>query len=96
MSTNLHKVHFQQDDNTYVFHCPHCNNLIQVYRSQTNCKIFRHGQFKSTGEQLPPHSSKQLCDQVAASGSIHGCGKPFKLIPDDNGIITTVETCDYI
>ena len=92
----INKVIFSQADNCYLFNCPHCDNLIQVEKNQTNCKIFRHGQFKSTGEQLPPHSSKQLCDQVAASGSIHGCGKPFRLVPDDNGIITTVEICDYI
>ena len=92
----INKVIFSQADNCYVFNCPHCDNLIQVEKNQVNCKIFRHGQYKHNGEQLPPHSSKQLCDELLASGTIHGCGKPFKLVPDEQGIITTVEICDYI
>ena len=92
----INKVIFSQTDNCYVFNCPHCDNLIQVEKNQVNCKIFRHGQYKNNGEQLPPHSPKQLCDELSASGAIHGCGKPFKLIPDEQGIITTVEICDYI
>lgn len=92
----INKVIFSQADNCYVFNCPHCDNLIQVEKNQVNCKIFRHGQYKHNGEQLAPHTPKQLCDELSESGAIHGCGKPFKLVPDEQGIIATVEICDYI
>jgi len=89
-------VTFQQEDNCYVFNCPHCDSLIQVEKNQVNCTIFRHGQYKSTGEQIPPHSSKEICDSLVKQNLIYGCGKPFKLLLDSNNIVSHAEICDYI
>jgi hypothetical protein len=50
---------------------------------------------KHSGQQVDPHASKEVCDELAASGSIIGCGKPFKLIRIDSfGHIA--QKCDYI
>ena len=40
--------------------CPHCNQLIII--EKINCAIFRHGIFKESGNQIDPHSSKDLCE----------------------------------
>lgn len=73
--------------------CPHCNSFIFI--EQINCAIFRHGIFKSNGEQIPPHSSKMECDAFVESGLIYGCGKPFKVLVDVNGALIAVP-CDYV
>jgi hypothetical protein len=76
------------------FICPHCEGVIQVLRSEVNCCIFRHGQFKDSGQQIPPHSSKIDCDIWAEQNRIWGCGKPFRIHELDNKWIA--EICDYI
>lgn len=76
------------DGNILSFECPHCSLWIQVQKNEINCSIFRHGVFKNTMEQIPPHSSKDFCDRTI--GTIYGCGKPFKIINN------RVEKCDYI
>ena len=89
---------FCTESQSYIFACPNCNEFIQVLRSQTACCIFRHGIFKHNGEQVPPHSAKELCDSLKETGRIYGCGKPFKII------LTTIpefphgyaEMCGYI
>ena len=57
MSTNLHKVHFQEDDNTYVFDCPHCSNLIQVHRSPPGLEP-EFDSIRLTCNEFPRRSSK--------------------------------------
>lgn len=71
-----------------TYECPHCGGPIEII--EVNCAIFRHGQYKSSGEQLEPHAPKELCDQVVKDGLINGCGKPFKLVNNK------LEKCDYI
>ena len=44
------------------------------------------------GGQIPPHSSKIICDQLALNGLIWGCGKPFQISEN----IEYVTKCDYI
>ena len=61
-----------------------------VEKKQLNCKIFRCGIYKKTGKQIPPHSKKTICDNLAKNNLIYGCGKPF-IYKDDY-----VEPCDYI
>lgn len=68
--------------------CPHCEDYIEIL--EINCAIFRHGQFKDTNIQLPPHSPKELCDRVKDLSLIYGCGKPFKIVDGK------AEVCDYI
>lgn len=74
--------------------CPHCDNTIQIYRNEINCAIFRHGVFKASGLQINPHLSKDKCDNLIINNLIFGCGKPFRLIKNNNDY--NVEICDYI
>jgi DNA-directed RNA polymerase subunit RPC12/RpoP len=77
-----------EKENIYI-NCPYCNSLIEI--CQINCGIFRHGIYKDTFIQIPPHSLKEDIDKM----NIYGCGKPFKIIKDDNNIYKAIE-CDYI
>lgn len=68
--------------------CPHCG--VSVLIAEINCAIFRHGVFKNTFHQIPPHATKTDCDEWKRTEQIYGCGKPFKLV---NGVAIK---CDYI
>ncbi len=73
--------------------CPHCNEQILI--AELNCRIFRHGALRSSGNQINPHESKVECDRLSTEGLIWGCGKPFYVKGDfQTGL--TVEPCDYI
>ena len=72
--------------------CPHCKEYI--YIQEINCGIFRHGVFRETGEQIPPHSLKTDCDNYVKNNLIYGCGKPF-CVKIQQGILV-VEICHYI
>ena len=74
----------------YIY-CPHCDMLMCI--EKRNCDIFRHGVFKNNNEQIPPHLSKERCDELARKGLIYGCGKPFELSVVDNNLIATI--CEY-
>ncbi len=75
--------------------CPHCKMLVMLPKEQFNCKIYRHGVYKETLEQIDPHLKKPDCDQLARNGLIYGCGKPFKItmIAYDK---YEISKCDYI
>ncbi len=70
-------VEFDELTKVFIFDCPHCGHLIQVAQADINCQIFRHAAYKATMMQIPPHSSKDLCERLLASGEVYGCGKPF-------------------
>lgn len=70
-----------------IVHCPNCDQMIWI--EELNCKIFRCGIIKETGEQIPPHATKEECENYLKEG-IYGCSKPFKI--EDN----KAEVCDYI
>lgn len=72
--------------------CPHCKEYILI--EELNCKIFRHGVIKTSGQQIPPHSNKQLCDELYKQKLIYGCGLPFQIILKNGFLIP--EICDYI
>ena len=80
--------------NGWVVCCPHCGDFISII--ELNCKIFRHGVFKSNGEQIPPHSAKEQCDYFINNDLIYGCGKPFRdeLDAEKNELVSFI--CDYI
>ena len=82
----------QQENTMDIFaKCPHCNMLVVINRNEVNCRIFRHGTFKSTMQQIDPHLPKAECDKLVIQGEIYGCGKPFKLLDTDQAI-----KCEYI
>lgn len=76
-------------------YCPHCEQLILIYKNEINCAIFRHGVMKTNLKQIEPHLPKQECDKLAKESLIYGCGKPFKLILVSEGTYIAVK-CDYI
>ncbi len=88
-----------------IITCPHCATLVEI--AEINCAIFRHGVYKSTMQQLPPHASKEECDRATEQNLIWGCGRPFRVINDTNFSATyqhdnketshyKAEICEYI
>ena len=73
--------------------CPHCEWPVSI--EKLNCQIFRHGSLISNGRQMDPHLSKEKCDYLIVNKLINGCGKPFFVKQDENGI-WVAEECDYI
>jgi len=80
------------DDDYIVRDCPSCGEYVIIFKNELNCKIFRHGIFKDSHKQIPPHSNKLLCDSLFDKTLIYGCGKPF--IYDNND--TKLKLCGYI
>lgn len=74
----------------YFLRCPHCTGEIMVGESEIACRIFRHGAFKTNGQQIPSHASKEQCDAWVNDRLIWGCGKPFYF--DGHKL----EVCGYI
>jgi hypothetical protein len=72
--------------------CPHCKESIII--EEINCAIFRHAVLKINNQQINPHSSKDICDDLIDKKLIYGCGKPFQLIKKDNKYEAII--CDYI
>jgi hypothetical protein len=75
-----------------IVKCPHCDEYIII--EKLNCKIFRHGVYIDSGKQINPHMNKQKCDKLFSDNKIYGCGKPFKIVIE-NDIYKTI-ICDYI
>ena len=75
-----------------IVNCPNCN--IPVLIEQLNCKIFRHGILKSNNAQINPHASKKECDYYINNDLIYGCGRPFRIVENNNELET--EICKYI
>lgn len=78
-----------------IVQCPHCEQPCEII--ELNCRIFRCGMYKHNYEQIPPHSSKEVCDELKKRDVIFGCGKPFLIPenPDPNAPIVAV-ICEYI
>lgn len=77
-----------------LFTCPHCEMHIQVLKKEFNCKIFRCGIYKNNFKQINPHMKKEKCEELVKNNLIYGCGKPFKIIINENKL--QVVKCDYI
>jgi len=92
---SAHAEHSSHQD-PLVFACPQCGGTVVVQRSEVNCKIFRHGVFRATGEPVPPHASEAECSEWTKTESIWGCGKPFHLVPDSDTGALVAKTCGYI
>lgn len=81
-------------DEFYYFNCPNCDMEIIVNKNELNCKIFRHGIYKDTYEQVNPHLPKIFCDKLFEENKVIGCCKPFEIINDNKGELIAV-ICDY-
>jgi hypothetical protein len=84
-----------EQNNFILITCPHCKAVSQVAIKDINCRIFRHGVYKSTFKPIDPHTPKVICDALKARDLIYGCGKPFRLIWIE-GNVGHVVGCDYI
>lgn len=73
----------------FIVKCPHCFEFILI--EQINCRIFRHATYKSNGEQIHPHASKEECEKVVADKLVYGCAGPFLLDASGCAVI-----CGYI
>lgn len=71
--------------------CPHCDDYLMLNENHLNCRIFRHGVFKSTLKPINPHATREICEQLKKTDQIFGCGKPFLLRPPSN----MAEKCSY-
>lgn len=75
--------------------CPHCSSKILIFNNEIACAIFRHGVYKSNGQQMNPHAPKEQCESEFNNGLIFGCGKPFRVsLKSENKLVA--EECDYI
>lgn len=90
----MNKIEYDKTSDCYVFECPNCNSFIIVNSNEFNCKIFRHGVYKNSNEQINPHLEKAECDRLFNEDLIYGCGKPFQIIHDNDEFV--VQICDYI
>ena len=75
-----------------LLECPNCGGFIVI--QELNCGIFRHGIMKNNGKQINPHLGKIECDDLLNKNLIEGCGKPFKVIKNNDTF--NVIKCDYI
>jgi|TARA_Y100000389_G_C17446682_1_gene512058 hypothetical protein len=86
------------EDEYLIFECPHCELFIQVLKTETRCCVFRHGAYKSdVNEQVPPHTAKNICEQLLKDDKVYGCCCPFYFCKDNDNINNSVVImCDYI
>lgn len=75
-----------------IFQCPHCQDYLEICELR-DC-VFRHGYYRDTMQQIPSHSSRELCKALVKNGAIYGCGKPFVIYTLGNRYV--IEACDYI
>ncbi len=78
----------------HTLECPHCYSLFIVYTNEIACAIFRHAILKESYTQINPHASKEECERLITEDKIYGCGKPFRVVR--NNELLTTEICDYI
>jgi hypothetical protein len=97
MSNTKRNLTYIEDDNSFVFLCPHCDGTVIVHQTEINCQIFRHAILKQTGEQLNPHATKQECDYLYENQLIYGCSKPFRIFTfETSSNWSHADICDYI
>lgn len=75
--------------------CPHCDGLVVCALSELNCRIFRHGILKSTGQQINPHANREECLELVNQNQLYGCGGPFRVTGEVSGSLVA-EKCEYI
>jgi hypothetical protein len=76
-------------DNLLIIECPHCTQSIEIL--ELNCRIFRCGIYKNTGQQINPHLDEISCKQLKKNELIYGCGNPFQIIENNKAVV-----CGYI
>ena len=80
------------ESENFIIKCPNCDDLIII--EELNCSIFRHGVIIESNEQIDQHSTKELCEYYIKNKLIYGCGKPYKIIINENNEYIPIK-CDY-
>lgn len=83
------------DNDYYVFLCPHCKDYVITHKNEIACSIYRHAVYKSSFQQIGPHTPKHICDQLKANDEVYGCACPFKLNLQADGSYDVID-CGYI
>jgi hypothetical protein len=83
-----------EKDEYLVFPCPHCDEMVLVYKNDINCGIFRHSIYKENYKKVNPHLPKKLCEYLISNELIYGCSKPIRVFICNDKY--EVEKCDYI
>lgn len=81
----------KQNKEVIIGTCPHCSESFFVERKDLNCRIFRHGYYKSNWTPLDPHLSKTDCLFLKEKNLINGCGGPMEYIES----LSKFVKCDY-
>jgi hypothetical protein len=76
-----------------IVKCPWCKVYIII--EAINCAIFRCGILKKTGQQIPPHETRDECVRLKTEDLIYGCGGPFRLMYNTEGEYEAV-ICEFI
>lgn len=63
-------------DEWVSFSCPWCGEPYFALRKEIACQIFRCGWHN--GNAIPPHASKEQCDQIKLHPNTRGCCMPFQ------------------
>lgn len=85
----MNKIENPEVSVPFIVKCPRCFEYIMI--EQINCRIFRHAVYKSNGEQIHPHASKEECEKMVAENLVYGCAGPFLLDASGCAVI-----CGYI
>lgn len=86
-------------DKDYIFFCIHCKEPFVISHKEFNCRILRHGVYKTNLQPINPHASKDECDTFVRDGLIFGCGKPLRIVDamtDGADRLYSIIGCDYI
>jgi hypothetical protein len=81
------------EDNKLILKCPYCEEFFIIYKKELNCKIIRHGSYKTDYKQIDPHLCKEECDRLLNENLIYGCGKPCEIIEETDKY--TIIKCEY-
>jgi hypothetical protein len=79
-----------------IYECPYndCKMKYMIEQKDINCAIFRCGYYKNNYQQIHPHTTKDKRDSLIQYDLIIGCGRPSRMIKDNN-IYKLIE-CGYI
>ena len=84
----------EKKEDYIIVSCPKCNDFIQIFIKDLNCKIFRHAVKKNNFELVNPHCSKDILDKMLEDNIIYGCATPFNIILKEGKYVAKI--CDYI
>jgi DNA-directed RNA polymerase subunit RPC12/RpoP len=91
---SIFRYKMQEEKTEYnIVVCPHCSSKILIFNNEIACAIFRHGVYKSNGQQMNPDFFRfEIPDNNAAQEPSVFAGQSLSDIDVDN--INIYETDD--